>query len=275
MKIRARRLAFSLTELLVVVAVIVILMAVLVVGINNAYSRAVQIKCQHHLEQIGQALQMYVSGAHGRWPAVWNLSTGKSWFQVLAAKYVDNPMVLACPLVGDPPVVTTEGVPAQDETRELADAVWKSLRWLKSKQTIEGRIPTKAFYWPQSSTGLALLAFFGAGCTDKHPSEFADTVRLTVEYLSSSAGQYKTGPDAGKFTQTNETAYNQGICTMALAAASQMVEDPDLRARARAAGQLAANWLVDASDASEYGCFNYDAPITAAMTSNTDTSASS
>jgi prepilin-type N-terminal cleavage/methylation domain-containing protein/prepilin-type processing-associated H-X9-DG protein len=275
MNIRARARAFSMTELLVVIAVILILAATLIVGLNGVYARAVQIKCQHRLEQIGQALQMYVSGEHGRWPAVWNPSTGKSWFHVLAAERVSDPMVLACPSVGVPPLVITEGVAAQEEKREQADAVWKALRWLKSKQSTEGRIPTKGFYWPQSSTGLALLAFFGAGCTDKHPSEFADTVRLTVEYLSSSAGQYKTGTNMGRFTQSGETAYNQGICTMALAAASQMVEDPDLRSKARAAAQLAVNWLVDASDASEYGCFNYDAPITASMTSNTDTSASS
>jgi len=264
---------FSLTELLVVVAVILILISILIVGVQGIYSHAAQLNCQHNLEQVGHALQMYTSNSEGLWPAVWNRNTGRSWFQVIAAGYLDDPAVLGCPSVGRPPETIAQGVPDQTEQREEADVYWKALRWLKSKQSPDGRFPANGFYWPQSSTGLALLAFFGFGCTDKQPPEFAETVRRAVEYLSSSTAQYKSGTDTGRFTQDNEKIYNQGICVMALSAAAQMIKDQGLRAKAAAAAQLGINWMATASDAADYGGFTYEVPYDATAGGTVDTNA--
>jgi len=266
---------FSLTELLVVVAVILILISVLIVGVQGVYSHAAQLNCQHNLEQVGYALQMYASNNQGLWPAVWNRNTGKSWYQVIAADYLSDPAILGCPSVGKPPVTIAEGVPDQEEKREEADELYKALRWLQSKQRPDGRFPTINFAWPQSSTGLSLLAFFGFGCTDKHPPEFAETVRRAVEYLCSSAAQYKSGANQGRFVQDNEKIYNQGICVMALCAAVQMITDPELRAKAAAAAQLGVNWMVAASDQADYGCFTYEAPYDATAGGTVDTNATS
>jgi prepilin-type processing-associated H-X9-DG protein len=262
-----------MTELLVVVAVILILMALLIVSAESIYSQGMQVKCQHRLEQIGHVLHMYSSGNHGYWPPAWNRITGKSWYQVLLAHYLKDPAILACPSADQPPTTLVEGTPDQTEQREEADDVYKALRWLQSKQRPDGRFPTVGFYWPQSSTGLSLLAFFGFGCNDKHPPEFAATVRAAVEYLSSSDAQYKTGTERGRFKQDNEKIYNQGICVMALAAAAQIIEDPELRSRAAAAAQLGVDWMVAASDASDYGGFTYEVPYDAGSGGYVDTNA--
>ena len=261
MRAQKNTAAFSLTELLVVVAVILILVALLIVGVQSSYSHAMDLQCRHHLEQIGHSVFMYRSANRTCWPQSWDPSTGKPWFHALAAGYLDDITVLACPSVGELPVSTRGGTPGEDVEREEADQLYKALRWLTTKQNDDGRFPrNRMFYWPQSSTGLALLAFFGFGCTDQQPAEFSDSVRRAVEYLSSSTAQYKSGADEGKFKQTGSAIYNQGICVMALSAAVQLVEDSELRNKARAAAQLGVNWMVAAAAEAEGGCFNYTQP---------------
>ena len=280
MRARRKRTGFSLTELLVVIAVILVLVSLLIIGMQSSYAHAVQLKCQHHLEQIGHALSMYTLGSHGCWPQAWQPATGKPWFHTLAMNYLSDPAVLACPTIGEPPLTTADGTPGQEIKREEADEVYKALRWLKSKQRVPGGTWDVGYRgrldrWGQSSTGLALLAFLGFGCTDKRPSEFADTVRLAVEYLCSSSAQYKDGPDAGRFTQSRDKIYNQGICVMAVSAATQVVEDPALRAKARSTVRLALNWLVTAAEEADYGCFTYEAPYKADVDPHCDSNATS
>ncbi len=58
--------AFSLTELLVVIAVILILVSLLIVGSGEAYDTAQRVACQHRLEQIGQACATWSLRNDGR-----------------------------------------------------------------------------------------------------------------------------------------------------------------------------------------------------------------
>jgi len=101
--------AFSLTELLVVITIILILMTLLVVGIEQIYGRAIMTKCQHRLEQIGHSIQMYSSQSHGMLPRSWDMYTGNLWYQTLGNTYLDNWNVLACPSVGEPPELAAGG----------------------------------------------------------------------------------------------------------------------------------------------------------------------
>ena len=55
---------FSLTELLVVVAVILVLVSILIIGTEAVYSRAMRLKCTHRMEQFWQACLMYASASH-------------------------------------------------------------------------------------------------------------------------------------------------------------------------------------------------------------------
>jgi len=138
------------------------------------------------------------------------------------------------------------------------------LRWLKDKQITTARTradghtrhrPRPTGYY-QGITGLALLAFLGFGANDKHPPEFAETVRMAVEYLSSDIAQYKTGAQAGSFlNNTSKEFYAQGICTMALCGASRMLTDNTLRQKARDAAQLGMNYI--AANQGEHGVFTY------------------
>src|SRR5262245_61379765 len=51
--------AFTLTELLVVIALITVLIGLLTFGISSMRQRSLLIKCASNLRQIGAALQMY------------------------------------------------------------------------------------------------------------------------------------------------------------------------------------------------------------------------
>jgi prepilin-type processing-associated H-X9-DG protein/prepilin-type N-terminal cleavage/methylation domain-containing protein len=265
MNARPRTRAFSLTELLVVIAVIVIIAAMLIVGINQAYSNAIQIKCQHRLEQLGQAFSMYSAKSRGTLPQVWSGETGVAWYESLAITYLDDPRVLACPLVNELPHIRTadeiEGINRSETTIYMP-----VLNWLKDNQMDCGRwdgIGADASWWrfPQAMTGYAIMAFIGYGCTDTSPPEYKDTLLRAVEYLSGPLAQYKTGPNAGRITgtvsgyQDGSHIYVQGIALMALAAAYKTIEDADVRAQVGSAIELGLEWIN--SKQPWHGCFAY------------------
>jgi|GEM_PF-2295262 len=108
-----------------------------------------------------------------------------------------------------------------------------ALRWLKKVQEDDGSWNGKRWggsaAGPAASTGLALLAFLGYGCTDREPAEFANTVKKAVNYLI--AKQQTKGAKKGWF---GERMYGQGICTMALAEAYGMMRKRDIKEAAQA-----------------------------------------
>ena len=68
-----RRCAFTLTELLVVIAVIAILAVMLLPALARAKQRTSQADCLSNLKQLGHALQMYVDDNEDRLPGpLWN-----------------------------------------------------------------------------------------------------------------------------------------------------------------------------------------------------------
>jgi prepilin-type N-terminal cleavage/methylation domain-containing protein/prepilin-type processing-associated H-X9-DG protein len=67
-EIRPSGRGFTLTELLVVIAVIAILAALLLPAISSVSAHAKSTVCKNHLRQMGQALQMYVHENGNKYP---------------------------------------------------------------------------------------------------------------------------------------------------------------------------------------------------------------
>jgi prepilin-type processing-associated H-X9-DG protein/prepilin-type N-terminal cleavage/methylation domain-containing protein len=63
-RLKNNREGFTLVELLMVVAIVVILFALLFTGVSNAKAKARQIQCVNNVRQLGQALQLFVAEFH-------------------------------------------------------------------------------------------------------------------------------------------------------------------------------------------------------------------
>ena len=108
---RPLRRAFSLIELLVVLAIISILLSILIPSLRMVKVRAFRTGCMHNLKQIGLGMNMYLDGNDNVWPCVedpvstnpfyW-LWMGRGW-RASVKPYlggsidVNNPSVLLCP----------------------------------------------------------------------------------------------------------------------------------------------------------------------------------
>src|SRR5678816_1049300 len=92
--------AFTLVELLVVIAVIGLLASLVLPALSRAKEQARNAKCMSNLHQIITAMMVYVDDNHV-YPALEQRSETKhinSWYDVLGlGKWNDNPSVFRCP----------------------------------------------------------------------------------------------------------------------------------------------------------------------------------
>ena len=92
-----RRAAFSLIELLITVAIILIL-TTLYFGPNNATrQRALKRACQKNLEKIYVSMEIYANEKGGRFPWVSNARTAEEALDVLVPKYTSDTSPFICP----------------------------------------------------------------------------------------------------------------------------------------------------------------------------------
>jgi len=82
--------------LLVVIAIIAILAAMLLPGLNRAKVAAKSASCKNNLRQLGIALAMY-GGEHNAYPYAVDFPARSFWYQTIAANYASNMNVLYCP----------------------------------------------------------------------------------------------------------------------------------------------------------------------------------
>jgi prepilin-type N-terminal cleavage/methylation domain-containing protein/prepilin-type processing-associated H-X9-DG protein len=75
-----RRLGFTLTELLVVMAVFVILEGLLLPVFIRAREKGDQVTCLAHLRQLGLAASLYAGDWDERWPSMWAGAAGDFQF---------------------------------------------------------------------------------------------------------------------------------------------------------------------------------------------------
>lgn len=79
------RRAFTLIELLTVIAIIGVLAALLMVTVGKARQAANVSRCGSNLRQIGMALQVYANDEKGRFPAAYDSQAG-AWSNALVAR---------------------------------------------------------------------------------------------------------------------------------------------------------------------------------------------
>ena len=92
-----RRGAFTLVELLVVIAVIAVLAAILFPVFKQAKDRAQATRCINNLRQQATAMKMYGNDWNGRFPVAWHFARGKPSLPDVLMPYVKSTNVFHCP----------------------------------------------------------------------------------------------------------------------------------------------------------------------------------
>jgi prepilin-type N-terminal cleavage/methylation domain-containing protein len=94
-----RKRGFTLVEMLVVIAIIVVLMAILFPVFSRVRAHARKVKCIGQLHQLAMALKSYQNGNNGRFPPAPVFVNGRYYggFSALYPDYVDNSDIFICP----------------------------------------------------------------------------------------------------------------------------------------------------------------------------------
>jgi prepilin-type N-terminal cleavage/methylation domain-containing protein/prepilin-type processing-associated H-X9-DG protein len=91
--------AFTLIEMITVLAVIGVLAALLLPALNGARERARQLACQSNLHQIGLAIFLYAGDNQNHTPAAFQVENGATipWYNLLITNNYATAKVLQCP----------------------------------------------------------------------------------------------------------------------------------------------------------------------------------
>jgi len=213
-KSRPSRTAFTLIELLVVTAVIMVLVSIVIFSVQGTYAYAMRLKCQHRMEQVWYACNMYHNENRGKLPQAWDFEARLPWYVNLYDEgYLDRDDAVGCPMAESDPIVPSDeaegsGGPgvAPEEQIELAYMGLKWLRdntvWCEENWQWDG----DECYWEEqedananpSITAFALLAYIRLGFHPEVPDEygFHTVLRGGLDYLMtrvSDTGVFNTG----------------------------------------------------------------------------------
>ena len=95
---RPRRFyAFTLIEMLTVIAIIGVLSALLFPAINSAREKGRRIACASNLHQIGIGMLAYAGDHQNHVPTALNNAGGSAWYTALTNGYINSTKVFQCP----------------------------------------------------------------------------------------------------------------------------------------------------------------------------------
>ena len=103
-----RRRAFSLLEMLLALAIILVMVTVLWGFGSRSHQQKQQRNCQTNLQKIFVAMQIYASDFGGSFPVVTNAQTSEAALAVLVPQYTVDTAVFICPGSKDSPLPAGE-----------------------------------------------------------------------------------------------------------------------------------------------------------------------
>lgn len=110
--------AFSLVELIIVVALLIVLTTMMWGFTSESHQRAAEVACRHNLEKIYVALQIYANDYSGRLPTVTNARRSEAPLSLLVPRYTSDTSIFICPGSKDAPLPS--GVPFVHRTISYA-----------------------------------------------------------------------------------------------------------------------------------------------------------
>ncbi len=101
-KVESVSRAFTLVELLTVIAVIGLLVSMLIPALNKARARAKTVSCGTHLRQLGIANELYLNEKRSLPGHRWKLTNGEDarWPNAIS-EYLKSDELMVCPMVAD------------------------------------------------------------------------------------------------------------------------------------------------------------------------------
>jgi len=183
MEVHRTKTGFTLIELLIVTAVIMILVSIVVFSVQGTYAYAMRLKCQHRMEQVWYACNMYHNDNRGKLPQAWDFEARAPWYVNLYDEgYLDRDDAAGCPLAEADPLVESDeetggsGGPGPPPSEEV-EAIYMGLRWLAANTARivdDPDCPANEWdgdelYWPEAcrhgATAFAVMAFLRFGFT--------------------------------------------------------------------------------------------------------------
>ncbi|HLX94476.1 MAG TPA: type II secretion system protein [Verrucomicrobiae bacterium] len=145
---------FSLVELLIVLALMIILTTMMWGFASESHQHAAQRACQQNLEKIYVALQIYANDFSGRLPASTNAETSEKPLSLLVPRYTVDTSIFICPGSKDSPLPS--GLPFANRTISYAYYMGQHLNGAQSPLMSDWQIntlPKKAGDLVFSATG--------------------------------------------------------------------------------------------------------------------------